>query len=98
MRHVGIEALFDVILGGDSLPSRKPDPEMVHEASRRLGRENVLYIGDSEVDCETAQNARLPFVLYTEGYRKTPVEALPHAAIYSDYKNLRGIVEGWTWL
>ncbi|SOB98142.1 phosphoglycolate phosphatase [Rhodobacter sp. JA431] len=91
--HVGLEDMFDLVLGGDSLPTRKPDPEMVHEAQRRLGAQQAVYLGDSEVDAETAQNAGLPFVLYTEGYRKTPVHDMPHTVSFNDFKMLHGIIE-----
>lgn len=97
MRHVGIDGHFPLVLGGDSLPTRKPNPEMVQVAQSRLGTERALYLGDSEVDAETAQNAALPFVLYTEGYRKTPLQDLPHAVSFNDYSMLPGIVAGWSW-
>lgn len=97
IRHVGLEAFFPVVLGGDSLPTRKPDPAMVHEAQARLDRPRALYVGDSEIDAETAANAGLPFLIYTEGYRKTPLDALPHAARFDDFSQLPGIVEGWKW-
>ncbi|ADE85571.1 phosphoglycolate phosphatase [Rhodobacter capsulatus] len=95
--HVGLSDYFQLVIGGDSLPTRKPNPEMVQEAQRLLGRDHALYIGDSEIDAQTAQNAGLPFLIYTEGYRKTPVEDLPHAAKFSDFNALPGIVEEWTW-
>lgn len=40
-------------------------------------------MGDSEVDAQTAGAAGLPFVLFTEGYRKTPVADLHHAIAFS---------------
>lgn len=97
LRHVGLDAFFPVVLGGDSLPTRKPDPAMVIEAARRLGRARVLYIGDSEVDAATAQNAGLPFVLFTEGYRKVPVGDLQHAAKFDHFGQLPDIVTQWAW-
>lgn len=97
LRHVGMDHFFPVVLGGDSLPTRKPDPAMVHDAARQLGRTRALYIGDSEVDAETAMNADLPFVLFTEGYRKTPVEDLRHAANFQHFSQLPDIVMRWTW-
>ena len=89
IRHVGLDGLFHVVLGGDSLPTCK------HEAQRQLGRPLALFIGDSEVDAEAAANAGLPFLLFTEGYRKTPVEALPHAARFDHFDRLPGLVAGW---
>lgn len=97
IRHVGLDRFFPVVLGGDSLPTRKPDPAMLHVAAGQLGRARVLYVGDSEVDAESAVNAGLPFVLFTEGYRKTPVAELPHAAGFDHFDRLPGIVAGWRW-
>ncbi len=92
LRHVGLGDHFAVVVGGDSLPMRKPDPAMLHAARERLGGGPMLYVGDSEIDAETAVNAGAPFVLYTEGYRKAPVAALPHHAAFADFALLPGIV------
>lgn len=97
LRHVGMDRFFPVVLGGDSLPTRKPDPAMVHDAARQLGRDRVLYIGDSEVDAETAANAGLAFLLFTEGYRKTPVDQLQHATTFKQFDQLPDIVAHWKW-
>lgn len=96
LRHAGLAGLFPVVLGGDSLPNRKPDPAMLHEARRRLGRAPALYVGDSEVDAEAAANAGWPFLLFTEGYRKSPVAALPHAAVFSRFADLPALVAAWS--
>jgi phosphoglycolate phosphatase len=97
LAHVGLRDVFDHVLGGDSLPTRKPDPAMLHASHARLGGGPMIYVGDSEIDAETAVNARVPFVLYTEGYRKAPVSALPHRVAFSDFAMLPGIVENFAW-
>jgi len=98
LRHVGLLDFFPVILGGDSLTTRKPDPEMLFAAHAQLAPDHpVLYVGDSEIDAETAQAAALPFALYTEGYRKVPVTDLPHHIAFSDFAMLPGIVTGHDW-
>lgn len=86
--HLGLTTRFSSIIGGDSLPVRKPDPAPLRAAIAACGAGPVAYVGDSEVDAETAQAAGLPFLLYTEGYRKTPLDALPHSAAFSDYAEL----------
>ena len=100
LAHFGLEGLFDVVLGGDSLPRRKPDPQPLLHAFDNLGRSARIYVGDSEVDAETARRADIPFLLFTEGYRKSPVAALPHAASFSSYALLpelaQTILEGAT--
>ncbi len=50
---------------------RKPAPDMVREALRRLSlpKEACLYVGDSEVDVQTAANAGLPCASVLWGFR-----------------------------
>lgn len=98
LRHFALDTLFDVVIGGDTLPVRKPDPQPLLKAHQVLGRARMLYVGDSEVDAETAAAAGQPFLLYTEGYRKTPVADLPHAIAFSDYAMLPGIVSHFPWV
>ncbi len=97
LRHVGLWWRFDLVIGGDSLPTRKPDPAMLHHVHAKLGGGRMIYVGDSEVDAETAANAAAPFVLYTEGYRKTPVNELPHRVAFSDFAMLPAIVREFRW-
>jgi phosphoglycolate phosphatase len=80
---------FDVVIGGDSLPQRKPDPTPLQRAIDTLGAKKILYVGDSEVDAETALRARVPFALFTRGYRNTPVDDLPHVIAFEDFSELR---------
>lgn len=92
LRHVGLADMFDVVLGGDSLPEKKPDPKPLLETFARMGTGPLAYVGDSEVDAETAARGTVPFALYTEGYRKTPVAELPHDVAFDDFAALPGLV------
>jgi len=83
--------LFGAIIGGDSLATRKPDPAPLVATFDALGTPGI-YVGDSEVDAETAQRAEVPFALFTEGYRKTPVAVLPHKWSFSEFGALTAIV------
>lgn len=91
LRDTGLAPFFDRVIGGDSLPTRKPDPAMLHAALN--GAERALFVGDSEVDADTAEAAGIPFLLYTEGYRKNPVEAVPHSATFSHFTELPSLVQ-----
>lgn len=88
-----LQRFFGVVIGGDSLPERKPHPAPLLATLRRLGASSALYVGDSEVDAETAEAAGIPLLLFTEGYRKSPVAALPHRASFSDFAALPGLIE-----
>ncbi|PZR00763.1 MAG: phosphoglycolate phosphatase [Cereibacter sphaeroides] len=83
--------LMGAVIGGDSLPQRKPDPAPLLAVAALLPPGLILYVGDSEVDAETAERASVPFILFTEGYRKAPVEALPAVATFSDFAELPAI-------
>ena len=50
---------------------KKPAPDTVLAALRRLGvgKESALYVGDSDVDIETARNAGLPCISVLWGFR-----------------------------
>lgn len=93
LSHLSLLDPLSVIYGGDSLDRRKPDPAPLLAAFEDLGSGPCLYVGDSEVDAETAHRAGVPFLLFTEGYRKTPVAELPHEATFSDFADLPGLVQ-----
>ncbi|MGD1879997.1 MAG: phosphoglycolate phosphatase [Kiloniellaceae bacterium] len=87
VKDLGIAGFFAALTGGDTLAQRKPAPAPLHHTVALLGvaPDAVVYVGDSEVDAATAAAAEVPFVLFTEGYRKTPVEAIAHHAPFSDF-------------
>lgn len=93
----GLRDLFGAIVGGDTLPQRKPDPAPLRAAFRGLGAAPGLFVGDGEVDAATALAARVPLLLYTGGYRCTAVEALPHAAAFDRWEDLPGLVLDRAW-
>ena len=82
------------LTGGDSLDVLKPDPRMLAHTAGQLPPGEVIYVGDSETDAETARRAGVPFLLHTEGYRLSPVAELPHAAAFADFAELPGLVAG----
>ena len=49
----------------------KPEPEMVFMAMEEMGadKENSIYIGDSEVDIQTAKNAGIPCISVLWGFK-----------------------------
>lgn len=87
-----LASLLPVIIGGDSLPLRKPDPAPLHAAASALASAPVLYIGDSEVDAEAAERAAIPLILFTQGYRKAPISALTHAETFDHFDELPGLI------
>lgn len=56
-------------LGESSACPRKPAPDMVHQAMAAIGADRCIYVGDSEVDVETARNAGVPCLSVLWGFR-----------------------------
>lgn len=56
---------------------RKPAPDMVRKAMAAIGVDRCVYVGDSEVDVQTAKNAGVPCLSVTWGFRD---EAEIHAS------------------
>lgn len=88
LEALDLSQYFDVVIGGDSLTLKKPDPAPLHAAFAALKAPALLYVGDSEVDAETAERAQTAFALYTRGYRKTPVEDLTKRFAFEAYDQL----------
>lgn len=63
--------VIPVAIGEQPGFAKKPAPDMVDEALRRLGctRAQAVYVGDSEVDLQTARNSGLPCILVDWGFR-----------------------------
>ena len=60
-----------VVVGDSPAVKRKPEPEGVWMALEQLGvkREDAAYVGDSDIDFATAQNAALPCLFVLWGFR-----------------------------
>ena len=92
LQHFNLARFFPVIIGGDSLPQRKPDPAPLRAALEALGPGKGLFVGDSEVDAETARAAHIPLLLFSGGYRNTAAEALGARIIFDDHAALPRLI------
>lgn len=65
-----LDHLFGDILAGDTFPQKKPDPIGVHFLMNKynLLPEQVLFIGDSSTDVQTARNAGVDIWVVPYGY------------------------------
>jgi len=71
LRGFGLESLFSVILGSDSLPRRKPDPLPVAVAMARTGAiaAETVMVGDSRTDILAGKAAGVATCGVTWGFR-----------------------------
>lgn len=71
LRKLYFDTLIPVAVGETEGVLRKPAPDMVIEGLRRLGLPGAkaVYVGDSEVDLQTARNVGIPCLSVTWGFR-----------------------------
>ncbi len=68
--HLGWAARFRAVVGGDSLPYRKPDGRTLLDVATGLGVDPaaVVLVGDTRTDAETANAAGAAFIWVEWGY------------------------------
>ncbi|WP_458457274.1 HAD family hydrolase [Pseudobutyrivibrio sp.] len=85
---------INIVIGDNGKHERKPDPAPVNMALNALGvtdKSRVLYVGDSEVDAATGENAGLDYVLCTYGFRDMDVLSKFKPVAFID--NIRKLVD-----
>ena len=90
---------FDVIQGSYLDHPKKPDPYLINKIIKEnnINKKDCLYIGDTNVDKESAMNAGLPYLLVNYGYRtKEELEKMcPEDTTISDIETLSKEIEKW---
>lgn len=85
------EGFLDIVVGGEDVKAHKPSPEgllyaITHLQSRK---DQVLYIGDSTVDAETALAAEVDFMGVLHGTTtQKELEAYPHILIADNLREI----------
>ena len=75
--------------GPDTFSVGKPDPRQLLETARAVnGGAPLVFVGDSEVDVETAKAARCPVLAMTYGYTKIPLADLAPDAILDHFAEI----------
>ncbi|MDN5569563.1 MAG: HAD hydrolase-like protein, partial [Paracoccus sp. (in: a-proteobacteria)] len=96
LKHFGLDGFMKTVIGGNSLPQMKPDPAPLRLALQDLGvtgdHPRALYVGDSEVDAACAAAVPVPFLIFSGGYRKTPIAELTHQHAFDHFDELFGLV------
>lgn len=95
LASLGLAGYFARVIGGDSLPFRKPDPRVLLTLLEAFatGPDSSLLVGDSEVDAATAHSASVPFVLMKHGYRRGPAEKIACMAALDSFRELPALVQ-----
>ena len=94
MTRLGVRDAFSSLVGADTLPVRKPDPEPLREAARRAGGDpaHCVLIGDSDTDRNTSRAAGVPSVLVTFGPSGADMAELQPEALLDRFEDLPDVV------
>lgn len=94
IEELGLTHHFGALLGADTLPVRKPDPEHLAATARAIGSDTskTILIGDTITDRKTAANANVPCVLVAFGPEGEGVSRLKPDALLDHYDDLPQIV------
>ncbi len=85
---------INIAIGQSETTRKKPAPDTVYEAMKELPKGACLYVGDSEVDKMTADNAGTDCVLVSWGFRdKAMLESLKPLSVIDSPKELIAIVQ-----
>lgn len=95
LRQLGLIDFFAAVVGGDTIPFQKPDPAPMLHLLGLLDRqaEDVVFVGDSNVDALTASCFDMPFLLFTGGYAGDEVADRHIRCRFADYETLPALLE-----
>lgn len=83
--------LFDRVISGDTLPTKKPDPAGIAACLTQFGvsKERALFVGDSSIDVATARHAGVAVWALPYGYNMgQPIEACQPDRVIADFSAL----------
>lgn len=71
LEQLGLLKFFDIVLGSDSIPEKKPSPVPVKKVLEilKIAPDEAIIIGDSDLDMQAGKKAGLTAVAVTYGYR-----------------------------
>lgn len=97
LEKLALRELFDVIVGGDDPQQKKPHPEPLLLACRKLGvaPAEAVVIGDSVNDLEAGRAAGCRVILVETGYNEgAPVSSLNADAIFPSLADAAASIDG----
>jgi phosphoglycolate phosphatase len=96
LRELGVRDYFEIVLSGDSLPRKKPDPLPLLYAAEHFGVSpgEALMVGDSVSDVKAARTAGFGIVCVSYGYNHgTDIRTAEPDAVIDSMVELRGLLE-----
>ena len=95
LKKLDMSKYFEYIAGADTFEFNKPDPRHLTSVVEIIGGDlkKTIMVGDSEVDANSAHNAKLPFVLVKDGYTEKNENEIKHNELISDFIGFEKIIE-----
>ena len=95
LKKLDMSKYFEYIAGADTFEYNKPDPRHLTNVVEIIGGDlqKTIMVGDSEVDANSAHNAKLPFVLIKDGYTEKNENEIKHDELISDFIGFEKIIE-----
>ena len=96
LNELALKDFFLMVLGGDSLVNRKPDPEPVEKVISTLGvtKGKTVFVGDSKVDGETGKRAGIFTIGVEYGFSgRKELEEAGFDVIISEFPELTRILK-----
>ncbi|HQU16113.1 MAG: phosphoglycolate phosphatase [Chromatiales bacterium 21-64-14] len=96
LRDLALRDYFELVISGDTLPKKKPDPEPLLHAARFFGvsPEESWLIGDSVNDVRAARAASFQVVCVPYGYNHgMDIRAAHPDAVVPSLRDLKGLLE-----
>ena len=86
---------FEYVAGSDTFAFNKPDPRHLTDVVEIIGGDlkKTIMVGDSEVDANSAYNAKVPFILVKDGYTEKSEKEIKHDELISDFIGFEKIIE-----
>ena len=95
LKKLDMSKYFEYIAGADTFEFNKPDPRHLTNVVEIIGGDlkKTIMVGDSEVDANSAHNAKLPFVLVKDGYTEKNENEIKHDELISNFIGFEKIIE-----
>jgi len=93
--ELGLSGFFTMVLGGDSLPEKKPHPAPILKVLDETGirAERAAMVGDSPIDCRAGRESGLFTVGVTYGFRpRSEIDSAGFDAVIERFPELTDLL------
>ena len=97
LKATGLDSYFELVIGGDSLPEKKPHASVLQHVARSIGvsTQRTAHIGDSAIDVAAARNAGVAAWAVPYGYNAgVPISDAAPDRIFASLSQAADLVLG----